>query len=68
MEDVNTRQRIFLSLSKLMCGLQELTPGNFTYILYLKRIGIIARTFQTTQIHFNSDIFAAAAVVDAKAP
>ena len=33
----------------------------------LKRVGIIATTFENTQIHFNSDVFAAIAVVVSKA-
>ena len=67
-EEVNTRRRMFLSFSKLGYGLKNSTPGNFTYICHLKRVEIIATTFGKTRIHFDSNVFAAVAVVVAKAP
>ena len=57
MEDVNTRGRIFVSRSKLECGHQEFNSKKFHLHL----------TFKAT-INFNSDVFAAVAVVVAKAP
>ena len=56
---------LFLNLGAVS---KNSTPGNFTYIWHLKRIGITARMFQKTRIHFNNDVFAAVDVVLAKAP
>ena len=67
MEDVNTRRRMFLSLSKLGCALQEFNSWKFHLHLTLKRVGIIATMFEKTRIHFNDDVFPAVAVVVAKA-
>ena len=68
MEDVNKRRRISFSLSKLECGPQEINSreirlhlGNF------QQIGINAIKIEKTGIHFKTDVFAAVAVVDAKA-
>ena len=68
MRDVNIRRRIFLSLSKLGCGLQGFNSRKF-HLQHLKRVGIIATTFEKKRINFNiySDVFAAVAVV-ANAP
>ena len=71
MEDVNTRRRIFLSLSELGCGLQQLNSRKFNLRLTFKASwnnpgGIIATTFEKTRIHFNSEAFPAVAVVVAK--
>ena len=63
MEGVNTRRRIFLSLSKLGFGLQEFNSRKIS-----PTFGIIATTFEKTRIHFNSGVFAAVAVFVAKAP
>ena len=65
MEDViNKQQRIFLSLSKLECGPQEI---NSREICHFQQFGISATKFKKTRlIHFKSDVFAAFAVVDAK--
>ena len=67
MEDViNKQQRIFLSLSKLECGPQEI---NSREIWHFQQFGISATKFKKTRlIHFKSDVFAAFAVVDAKTP
>ena len=69
MEDVNKRRRISFSLSELGCGPQEINSreirlhlGNF------QQIGINAIKIEKTGIHFKTDVFAAVAVVDAKAP
>ena len=61
MEDVHTRRRIFLSLAKPGCGLQEFNSRKFHLHLTILTI------FGETRIHLNSDVFAAA-VVDATAP
>ena len=68
MADVNARRRSFLSLSKLVCGLQEFNSRKFHLHSYLKRVGVIATTFEKTRIRFNSDVFTAVAVVVTKAP
>ena len=68
MEDVNTRRRIFISLLRLGCGLKEFNSRKCQLHSTFKRVGIIAKTFEKTRIHFNSDVFAAIAVVVAKAP
>ena len=48
MEDVNSRRRIFLSLSKLGCGLQAFNSRKF--LLHLtRRVEIIATTFEKMQ-------------------
>ena len=68
MEDVNTRRRIYLSLSKLWCVLQELNSRKFRlHLTFRNEDGIIATTFGKTRIHFNNDVFAAVAVVVFKA-
>ena len=50
MEEVNTRRGIFLSLSKLGCGLREFVSGKFHLHLTLKQVGLIATTFDETRI------------------
>ena len=70
MEDVNNRGRmfflfLFLNLSAVP---KKSTPGKFAYIRHFQRTGINATKFEKTLIHFKSDIFAAASVVDAKTP
>ena len=46
-EDVNTRRRMFfLFFLNLGAVSKNTTPGNFTYILHFKRVGIIATTFE----------------------
>ena len=44
------------------------TPGKFAYICHFQQIGINATKIEKTGIHFKTDVFAAVAVVDAKAP
>ena len=56
MEDVNKRRRIFLSLSKLECGPQEINPREYR-CLHLK----FSERLKKTRIHFKSDVFAAVA-------
>ena len=68
MEDVNKRRRISFSLSKLKCGPQEINSREIRLRYHFKQIGINATKIEKTGIHFKTDIFAAVAVVDAKAP
>ena len=63
MEDVNTRRRIFLSLSKLGCGLQEFNSRKFHLHLTFKASSNNRDDIEKPRIHFNSDVFPAAAVV-----
>ena len=56
MEDVNKRRRIFLSLSKLECGPQEINPREYR-CLHLK----FSERLKKMRIHFKSDVFAAVA-------
>ena len=57
MQDVN--------LSKV---LWKSTPGKFAYTCHFQQIGINATKFEKTGIHFKTEVFAAAAVADAKTP
>ena len=57
MEYVNKRRRISFSLSKLECDPQEINSRE-----------INATKIEKTGIHFKTDVLAAVAVVDAKAP
>ena len=68
MEDVNKPRRISFSLSKLECGPQEINSREFVYTCHFQQIGINATKIEKTEIHFKTGVFAAAAVVDAKAP
>ena len=70
MEDVNKRRRISFSLSKLECGPQDINCGEIRLHLpfsanWNKRDKL---KIEKTGIHFKTDVFAAVAVVDAKAP
>ena len=56
---------LYLNLSSVP---DESTPGKYANIWHFRRIGINATKFEKTRIHFKSDISAAVAVVDAKAP
>ena len=58
----------FFSLSKPKCAPQESTPQKFANICHFQQIRINATKFGKTGIHFISDVFAAVALVDAKAP
>ena len=55
MEDVYTRRRIFLSLSKLGCGLQEFNSRKFHLHLKFQASGIIATTFILIETLRNHD-------------
>ena len=48
--------------------LKKSTPGKFAYTCHFQQIGINATKIEKTGIHFKTDVFAAVAVVDAKAP
>ena len=50
---VNKRPRIFLSLSKLECGLQEINFREMRLQWNLQRIGINATTFEKTRMPFQ---------------
>ena len=68
MEDVNKRRRISFSLSQLECGPQEINSREIRLHLPFLAIGINATKIEKkTGIHFKNDVFAAVAVVDAKA-
>ena len=56
---------LYLNLSSVP---DESTPGKYAYIWHFRRIWKNATKFEKTRIHFKSDVFAAVAVVDAKAP
>ena len=43
-------------------------PGKFAYTYHFQQIGINATKIEKMGINFKSDVFAAVAVVDAKAP
>ena len=55
----------YLNLSAV---LKKSTPGEFAYTCHFQQIGINATKIEKTGIHFKTDVFAAVAVVDAKAP
>ena len=56
---------LYLNLSSVP---YESTPGKYAYIWHFRRIWMNATKFEKTRIHFKSHVFAAIAVVDAKAP
>ena len=58
---------LFFSLN-LSAVLKKSTPGKFAYTCHFQQIGINATKIEKTGIHFKTDVFAAVAVVDAKAP
>ena len=64
MEDVNKRRRIFFFLSKLECGPQEITSSEIRLQLLFSANW---NNRDKAGIHFKTDVFAAVAVVDAKA-
>ena len=45
---------------------KKTTLEKFAYVRHFQRIGINAKKFEKTPIHFKSDVFAAVAVVDIK--
>ena len=68
MEDVNKRRRISFSLSKLEYGPQEINSREIRVHLPFSANWNKRDKDWKTGIHFKSDVFAAVAVVDAKAP
>ena len=57
---------LFFSLN-LSAVLKKSTPGKFPYICNFQQMGINATKIEKTGIHFKTNVFAAVAVVDAKA-
>ena len=53
---------------KLSALLKKSTRGKFAYTCHFQQIGINATKIEKTGINFKTDVFAAVAVVDAKAP
>ena len=60
-------ESLFLSLN-LSAVLKKSTPGKFAYTYHFQQIGINATKIEKTGIQFKTDVVAAVAVVDAKAP
>ena len=60
-------ESFFLSLN-LSAVLKKSTPGKFAYTYHFQQIGINATKIEKMGIHFKTDVVAAVAVVDAKAP
>ena len=58
---------LFFSLN-LSVVLKKSSPGKFAYTCHFQQIGINATKIEKTGIHFKTDVFAATAVVNAKAP
>ena len=58
---------MFLSLSKLDCSPQDITPGKFDYTWHIQRIGVNVTKIGKKRVRFKSDVLAAVAVVDANA-
>ena len=52
----------------MIAVLKKSTPGKFASTCHFQQIGINATKIEKTGIHFKTDVFAAVAVVDAKAP
>ena len=58
-----------LSLSlNLSAVLKKSTPGKFAHTCHFQQIGKNATKIEKTGIHLKTDVSAAVAVVDAKAP
>ena len=68
MEDVNKRRRISFSLSNLEYDPQEINSREIRIHLPFSANWNKRDKDCKTGIHFKSDVFAAVAVVDAKAP
>ena len=68
MEDVNKRPRIFLHSLNLSADPKKQTPRKFACIRNGQRLGINATKFKKLEFILKSDVFAAVAVADAKAP
>ena len=58
---------LFFSLNPSVV-LKKSTPGKFAYTCHFQQIGINATKIEKTGIHFKTDVFAAIAIVNAKAP
>ena len=58
---------LFFSLNASVV-LKKSTLGKFAYTCHFQQIGINATKIEKTGIHSKTDVFAAVAVVDAKAP
>ena len=59
-------ESLFLSLN-LSAVLKKSTPGKLAYTCHFQQIGVNTTKKEKTRIHFKTDVFAAVAVVDAKA-
>ena len=70
MEYVTSDNELFFLSLNLRAVSKKSTPGKFSYIWHFPRIGINATLFkyEKARIHVKSDVFAAFAIVDAKAP
>ena len=69
MEDVNKRRRISISLSKLECGPQEINSREIRlHLQFSANWNKRDKDWKKTGIHLKTDVFAAVAAVDAKAP
>ena len=68
MADVNKRRRISFSLSKLECGPQEISLREIRLHLQFSGNWNKRNSVCKIGIYFKSDVFAAVAGVDAKAP
>jgi len=52
----------------LSAVLKKSTPGKFAYTCHFQQIGINATKIEKKGVYFKTDVFAAVAIVDAKAP
>ena len=68
MEDVNKRRPISFSLTKLECGPQQINSREIRLQLPFSANWNNATKIEKTEIDLKTDVFAAVAVVDAKAP
>ena len=68
MEVANKRRRIFLSLSKLECGLHEIASKEIRLHWTFSANSSNVPRFEKTRFHFKSDVFTVVTAVDAKAP
>ena len=63
MEDVNTKQRFSFCFFELTYSPLEFNSWKIANILQIKGVWIRVMKFETAQIHFLDDVFAAVAVV-----
>lgn len=72
MEDLNTWQQLILSLPKLWCGPKYSSPAKFTYMCvwhnYFQESWHFGTKFEKCESIISSDVFAAVAIIVAKAP